>query len=73
MYRVVRKFKDTKHGGHIYRVGDEYPTEGFKASKKRLEELSTTKNKYGKVYIEKSSDGADQPDPAVDETSVDEE
>lgn len=53
MYRVVRRFKDLKHKGHVYEVGDVYPAEGFKAPKKRIEELSTTNNKYGKVYIEK--------------------
>lgn len=52
-YKVVRRFKDLKHDGHVYNVGDIYPKQGEKASKARLEELSTTKNKYGQVYIEK--------------------
>lgn len=51
-YKVVREFKEMKHDGHVYEVGDSYPKEGEKASKARLEELSTTKNKYKKVYIE---------------------
>lgn len=51
-YKVVREFKEMKHEGHVYEVGDSYPKEGEKASKARLEELSTTKNKYKKVYIE---------------------
>lgn len=51
-YKVVREFKETKHDDHIYKVGDSYPKEGEKATKARLEELSTTKNKYKKVYIE---------------------
>ncbi|RHW38706.1 termination factor Rho [Lysinibacillus yapensis] len=51
-HKVVREFKDLKHDGHIYKVGDTYPKEGSKATKARLEELSTTKNKYKKVYIE---------------------
>lgn len=51
-YKVVREFKETKHDGHVYVVGDSYPKEGEKATKARLEELSTTKNKYKKVYIE---------------------
>lgn len=41
-----------KHDGHIYEVDDIYPKEGAKATKARLEELSTTKNKYQKVFIE---------------------
>ena len=52
-YRVVRRFIELKHDGHVYNVGDIYPKQGEKASKARLEELSTTKNKYGQVYIEK--------------------
>lgn len=52
MYKVIRKFKETKHDGHIYDIGDVYPKEGAKATKARLDELSTTKNKYKKVYIE---------------------
>jgi len=51
-YKVVRAFKELKHEGHIYNVGDAYPKEGFKATKARIEELSTTKNKNGRVYIE---------------------
>lgn len=52
MYKVVRRFKELKHDGHIYEVGDQYPKEGKKATKARLEELSTTKNKYQEIYIE---------------------
>lgn len=67
MYKVVRRFKDLKHGGHIYHVGDGYPAEGFKTSKKRLEELSTTKNKYGKIYIEEVADEGENEETAGEE------
>ncbi len=73
MYRVVRRFKDTKHDGHIYQVGDVYPAEGYKATKKRLEELATTKNKYGKVFIEAVNEDHDQTDQPEDENTVEEE
>lgn len=53
IFKVVRRFKELKHDGHIYDVGDTYPKEGHKASKHRLEELSTTKNKYKQIFIEK--------------------
>lgn len=53
-YKVVRRFKELKQDGHIYEVGDEYPVEGKKVTKARLEELSTTKNKYNQVFIEES-------------------
>jgi len=52
VFKVVRRFKETKHGGHIYEAGDIYPKEGCKATKSRLEELSTGKNTYKQVYIE---------------------
>ena len=51
-HKVVSRFKETRHDGHIYEVGDNYPVEGKKATKARLEELSTTKNKYNQVFIE---------------------
>lgn len=51
-YKVVRLFKETKHDDHIYKVNDIYPVEGKKATKARLEELSTTKNKCNKIFIE---------------------
>lgn len=51
-YKVVSRFQETKHDGHVYEVGDIYPTEGKKATKARLEELSTKKNKYEQIFIE---------------------
>lgn len=51
-YKVVRRFKETKHDGHVYEVGDSYPKEGSKATKTRLEELSTKKNKEEQIFIE---------------------
>lgn len=51
-YKVVRLFEEKRHDGQVYKVGDPYPAEGKKATKARLEELSTTKNKYQKIFIE---------------------
>lgn len=48
-YKVVRKFKDKDN--HVYEVGDPYPRKGKRATKARLETLSTKKNKYKKIYI----------------------
>ena len=50
-HKVIRRFKDVKHD-HVYEVGDSYPKTGEKATKTRLEELSTEKNDYKKIYIE---------------------
>lgn len=51
MYVVVKDFKDLKDNGHIYLEGDIYPRKGKKATKARIEELSTTKNKLKTVLI----------------------
>ena len=53
-YKVVSRFKETKHDSHIYEVGNNYSVEGKKATKARLEELSTTKNKYQQIFIEEA-------------------
>jgi hypothetical protein len=59
VYKEVRVFKELIHDGHIYNVGDIYSKEGYKATKARLEELSTTKNKYGHIYIEEVKEAPD--------------
>lgn len=51
-YKVTNKFID-KHGDNtLYNVGDEYPKEGLKPTKKRIEELSKKHPKYKVVFIE---------------------
>lgn len=52
MYTVVRPFFDAQDKEHFYRVGDEYPRAGKKATKARVNALMTGQNKNGKVYIE---------------------
>lgn len=56
MYKVIRKFRDTKKVDHVYEVGDTYPIDGYKPTKARIKELTTTANKYGKVYLEEISE-----------------
>lgn len=48
-YVVVYRFKDLQDNDKIYRPGDEFDTSG--KSEERIKELSTTKNKIGKVLI----------------------
>lgn len=50
-YKVIRRFQENKHNGHIYEINDIYPKEGKEATKMRIKELSTNKNKYKKIYI----------------------
>lgn len=60
MYRVVRKFIDSKNDDHLYNVGDTYPVSGYKPTKARIEELSKGTNRHGRVYIEEVKDEAPQ-------------
>lgn len=53
-YKVIHTFKDLEDNGHIYNANkDIYPREGLEPTEKRIKELSTTKNKIGKILIEK--------------------
>lgn len=47
---VVTPFND-KETDHVYRVGDEYPAEGLKASPERIEFLSKPHPETKKVYL----------------------
>jgi len=50
-YVVIKDFKDLQDRQHIYRVGDTYPREGYKPSKKRIEELLGNENRIGEPLI----------------------
>ena len=52
-YTVLSEFADLQDNNHIYEVGSEYPREGYSPSDKRIEELSTAKNKQHKPLIQK--------------------
>lgn len=45
-------WKDEEDNNHIYKKGEPYPREGSKPTKKRIKELSSDKNKIGKILIE---------------------
>lgn len=49
---VYKAFKDIEDNEYLYKKGDIYPREGLKPSKKRINELSSKKNKIGEVLIE---------------------
>lgn len=51
MYRVIEGFTDLQDNNHAYSVGDIYPRTGAVASDERIAELSSTKNRRGKVLI----------------------
>jgi len=53
-YRVIYSFKDLEDNEHIYiKNKDMYPRKGFEPTKKRIKELSSTRNKIGEVLIKK--------------------
>lgn len=52
MYKAISYFKDMKDNMHPYNPGDTFPRDGLKVDDKRLEELSTDKNRRGKPVIE---------------------
>ena len=49
---VYKAFKDFEDNEHLYKKGDIYPREGLKPTKKRINELSSKKNKIGEELIE---------------------
>lgn len=49
---IYKAFKDLEDDNYLYKKGDTYPREGLKLTKKRINELSSKKNKIGEVLIE---------------------
>ena len=50
-YKVIYPFKDLEDNGHIYKIDDKFPFDDKEISKKRMKELSSTKNKIGKKVL----------------------
>lgn len=61
-YKVIRPFSDLQDNGYIYNAGDFYPRDGYETTEERIQELATTNNKLGKVFIQKVGevDGQEQ-------------
>lgn len=59
-YKVIYPFKDLEDNNYIYAVNDKFPYDDKEISKKRIKELSSTKNKIGKRLIEEIEDEANQ-------------
>lgn len=51
-YRVINFFTDLQDNNYPYEVGTVFPREGKTVSKKRIDELSSERNKQGKPLIE---------------------
>ena len=48
-YKVIHDFKDLEDNEYLYEKNDVYPRDGLEPTKKRIKELSSTKNKIGEV------------------------
>ena len=59
MFIVIRAFFDSTDDNRLYKVGDAYPAEGVKPSKKRIEELAKGTNCNGKIYIDEVTDNTE--------------
>ena len=73
-YRVINSFKDLEDNNHIYiKDKDIYPREGLEPTKKRIKELTTEKNKIGKVLIEEIKNEETNTETEIEETNTSEE
>lgn len=50
-YKVINRFKEKQHDGHIYEMGDVYPVEGKKLVKARADFLTKTHAEYGVAFL----------------------
>lgn len=58
-YRVLATFKENNHDGTVYEKDGTYPKEGYKTTKKRIEELTSDKNKYKHPFLEEIKEGTE--------------
>lgn len=50
-YKVIQRFREVNHDGHVYEENDYYPVEGKRATKARINQLLTKNNKENQVFI----------------------
>lgn len=51
-YKVINTFKDKEDKGTLYKIGSEYPRDGYKPTKKRINELLKEHPKFKCAFIE---------------------
>ncbi|MCC8177363.1 MAG: hypothetical protein LIO91_13200 [Bacteroidales bacterium] len=51
MYEVIKEFVDLHDGDYHYHPGDEFPRDGVKVTKRRINELAGSDNKQGEPLI----------------------
>lgn len=50
-FKVIHNFADAQDGFRVYKVGDNYPREGYDPTAERLEELKGVNNNIGRSLI----------------------
>ena len=51
-YKVINRFQEKNHDGHVYEIGDTYPAEGKKLVKTRADSLMKVHKDYGIAFLE---------------------
>lgn len=61
-YKVLNGFMEKKHNNTVYRKGDIYPQDGFKADLERVNFLQEVHPTYGVPFLEKPKPVITEPD-----------
>ncbi|MEK4228963.1 hypothetical protein [Solibacillus sp. FSL H8-0538] len=61
MYKVINRFKENRHAGHIYEPGDIYPTEGKELDESRATFLTQPHHIYGVPFLKIVEDKTSEP------------
>lgn len=67
-YTVIEYFEDLQDNRYAYHVGDVFPRVGVVVSPKRLEELSTNKNKRKRPLIAAVDEPKEAPTEPVEDS-----
>jgi len=51
VYKVINRFQENNHDGHIYEIGDTYPADGKKLVKTRADSLTEVHKEYGIAFL----------------------
>ena len=72
MYKVIKFFRDNEDIGYVYKVGDEYPRNGYNPSEKRIKSLATANNRQRTALIEEIVTEEKEIETLAEETEVEE-
>ena len=67
-YKVINRFQEKNHDGHVYEEGDVYPAKGKKLVKSRAEFLTKIHAEYGVAFLEEI-DEKQKEEPSAPEKS----